>query len=83
MKNLIAFALLVIIAFFFFLGYHWANNENEKEKKEWQKTERETIRKELIEKAKKNYEDYLRTHGIDTMDYDQRAEWLMSNSAYN
>lgn len=84
-KDMIKFliALFIICALFFaFLGYWFAEKEFKKDKAEWIKTEREAIRQELIVKAKRNYENYLRTHGIDSMDYDQRAEWLMSNSPY-
>jgi uncharacterized protein YneF (UPF0154 family) len=67
---------------FAFIGYWFAEKEFKKEKIEWQTAERESIRKELIYKARKNYENYIRINGIDSMDYDRRAEWLMSNSAY-
>jgi hypothetical protein len=83
MKNgIVITAAILLLCFFFFLGYQWAAKELKKEKAEWIQTERELIRKELIEKAKKNYEDYMRLNGIDSMDYNQRVEWLMSNSAY-
>lgn len=77
---------ILLAALFAFIGYWFAEKEFKKElkkeKSEWIQSERETIRQELILKAKRNYENHLRTHGIDSMDYDQRAEWLMSNSAY-
>lgn len=83
MKNSIVItAAIILLCFFFFLGYHWAKKELKKDNEEWRKGQKEIIRLQLIEKAKRNYEIHLRINGIDSMDYDQRVEWLMSNSAY-
>jgi hypothetical protein len=73
---------LFCASLFAFLGYWFAEKEFKKDKETWIHTQRESIRQELIEKAKRNYEEHIRINGIDSMDYDQRVEWLMSNSAY-
>lgn len=82
MKNLIALAVFLVLAFFFFLGYHWARKDYERDMEQWREKTKTEIREELKAKAKKNYENYIRINGIDSMSYAERVEWFMSNSAY-
>ena len=73
---------LFCASLFAFLGYWFAEKEFKKDKETWINTQRETIKEELKKEAEKNYEIYLRDHGIDSADYQHKLEWLLSNSPY-
>lgn len=79
MNKLCIMCAIVLVCFSFYLGYHFGKRECSGKMRERAIID---IRNELKQRAKKNYEDYLRQHGIDTMSYRERIEWFMSNSAY-
>ena len=76
-------AIVIVAALCLLIGYNWAMMQERAERDEWRTRTKEEIREELKLKAKKNYEDYIRSHGIDSMDVYERVDWLMSNSAYD
>jgi Tfp pilus assembly protein PilO len=82
-KAITIFTAIILAGIFIFLGYQWAMKAERAERDEWRVRTKEEIREELKLKAKKNYEDYIRRHGIDSMDVYERVDWLMSNSAYD